>query len=483
MKNLKIGPPIALLLLVLAVSCSVAHVLSNRVVYQVLTDRFCRSDNSLDPCADLDLYCGGTWKGLTNQLDYIRGMGFSAIWISPIVENTKGGYHGYWAKNLSALNAHFGSDGDLLALSEACSKRDIMLIVDVVTNHMGYEKFSLLFPFNSSSHYHRNCNISDFTCFTPMIQNCRLDGLPDLNQSVPFVRSQLLQYVSRIVERYNFSSVRLDTTPEQPLSFTDALPGAVGNNRFIFGEVFSSDCSCLAAYQKSLQGGVLSYPLFFSLVSSFAREQSMQQVAQVFSQYQHASLDVDRTLAFVNNHDNPPFSSIRADRVAFVNSLCAVLFSPGVPIFYQGDELFPSLNASSSNPRIPIWQQSSQPYTPSLAPLYHLIQSLITFRNTLQNNNNLSSYPMNVIVASNFALIFSRGPLLVALTNAGSNAGLSEPISIATSSWLPHAPPKDAKVCEFFTQMCQTLNQPTFTITFLNGRAQIYTLQQQQQKD
>lgn len=52
-------------------------------IYQVLTDRFATTDGSSPSCGITD-YCGGTWKGLENKLDYIQGMGFEAVWISPV---------------------------------------------------------------------------------------------------------------------------------------------------------------------------------------------------------------------------------------------------------------------------------------------------------------------------------------------------------------------------------------------------------------
>lgn len=61
-------------------------------IYQVVTDRFARSDLSTtapcDPAAQV--YCGGTWKGLIAKLDYIKGMGFTAVWISPVVKQVAG---------------------------------------------------------------------------------------------------------------------------------------------------------------------------------------------------------------------------------------------------------------------------------------------------------------------------------------------------------------------------------------------------------
>lgn len=75
-----------------------------RAIYQVLTDRFARNDGKNTTCTNLGDYCGGGYKGLTDNLDYIQGMGFDAIWISPIIENYEGGYHGYKGRNIYGLN-------------------------------------------------------------------------------------------------------------------------------------------------------------------------------------------------------------------------------------------------------------------------------------------------------------------------------------------------------------------------------------------
>ena len=72
----------------------------SRVVYQIITDRFAKSDGDSTPCSDFTKYCGGTFKGIQNNLDYIEELGFNAIWISPVVANADNGYHGYWAKDL-----------------------------------------------------------------------------------------------------------------------------------------------------------------------------------------------------------------------------------------------------------------------------------------------------------------------------------------------------------------------------------------------
>ncbi len=152
-----------------------------RSVYQVLTDRFARGDGSTSACSNLSNYCGGNYQGMINELDYIKNMGFDAIWISPIVDNLDGGYHGYWARNWENVNANFGSASDLKALVDAAHAKDMWVMVDVVANHSAPigDDFNQLYPLNKAEHYHSDCDINWNDQWS--VENCRLAGLPDLN--------------------------------------------------------------------------------------------------------------------------------------------------------------------------------------------------------------------------------------------------------------------------------------------------------------
>ena len=125
-----------------------------RAVYQIITDRFSNDDSSRVNC-DLSKYCGGTYKGILKNLDYIQGMGFDAIWISPIIENTQDSYHGYHLTNLYKFNNHFGTEFDLINLIKECHKRDIWVMLDVVANHVGPvgHDFSRITPFNKKENF------------------------------------------------------------------------------------------------------------------------------------------------------------------------------------------------------------------------------------------------------------------------------------------------------------------------------------------
>jgi alpha-amylase len=129
-----------------------------------LTDRFYRTDGKIEKCTNLGSYCGGTFKGIEAKLDYIAGMGFDAIWISPIPVNDIHDYHGYGALDWENINPYFGSEDDLHSLISTAHSKDIWVMLDVVANHSTYwtTDFSNINPLNKSEYYHQKCDISDW---------------------------------------------------------------------------------------------------------------------------------------------------------------------------------------------------------------------------------------------------------------------------------------------------------------------------------
>lgn len=117
----------------------------NEIIYQVLVDRFGNGDVSNDfgvKYDDLARYQGGDWRGLRDNLDYLDQLGVTTLWISPVIRNVDtdanvDGYHGYWAQDLRAANPHFGDLAELRALVDDAHDRDMKIVVDIVTNHVG----------------------------------------------------------------------------------------------------------------------------------------------------------------------------------------------------------------------------------------------------------------------------------------------------------------------------------------------------------
>ncbi|MEV6688275.1 pullulanase-type alpha-1,6-glucosidase [Streptomyces sp. NPDC051130] len=133
------------------------HDLTREQFYFVLPDRFANGDprndrggltgsrleTGLDP-TDKGFYQGGDLKGLTDRLDYIKGLGTTAIWMAPIFKNqpvqgtgndASAGYHGYWITDFTQVDPHFGTNADLERLIDKAHKKGMKVFFDVITNH------------------------------------------------------------------------------------------------------------------------------------------------------------------------------------------------------------------------------------------------------------------------------------------------------------------------------------------------------------
>ncbi|MBD3836472.1 alpha-amylase family glycosyl hydrolase [Brevundimonas sp.] len=129
----------------------------DEVIYFLLPDRFANGDPSndhggyaperlvsgFDP-ADTDFYHGGDLAGVTRRLDYIQGLGATAVWLAPVFKNkpvqTHGNYtgaahHGYWITDFTAVDPHFGDEAAMRALVEAAHARGMKVYLDIVANH------------------------------------------------------------------------------------------------------------------------------------------------------------------------------------------------------------------------------------------------------------------------------------------------------------------------------------------------------------
>ena len=127
--------------------CNIDREWREEFIYFLLVDRF-HDDALRQPIkqpgrspgiAVPDDFYGGTIKGITQNLDYIAGLGCTAIWLSPIFENNPKAYHGYNINNYLNIDPHFGTKQDLIDLVDAahCCEPPIRIILDVVINHSG----------------------------------------------------------------------------------------------------------------------------------------------------------------------------------------------------------------------------------------------------------------------------------------------------------------------------------------------------------
>jgi glycosidase len=117
----------------------------DQVIYQIMVDRFADGDpnNNFNVAPSVPgRFHGGDWQGIIDHLDYLKGLGVTALWISPVVKNVEedagfDSYHGYWTQDLLRPNAHFGDLAKLREMVDAAHAKGMLVILDVVTNHMG----------------------------------------------------------------------------------------------------------------------------------------------------------------------------------------------------------------------------------------------------------------------------------------------------------------------------------------------------------
>jgi glycosidase len=117
----------------------------DQVIYQALTDRFADGDVNNNQRVDRTAfakYQGGDWKGIQDQAAYLRDLGVTAVWVSPVVKNVEedagvAGYHGYWTQDFLSCNPHFGDMRALRNMVDGLHDSGIYTIVDIVTNHVG----------------------------------------------------------------------------------------------------------------------------------------------------------------------------------------------------------------------------------------------------------------------------------------------------------------------------------------------------------
>ena len=376
-----------------------------RTIYQVLTDRFWRSNGDTRTACDLSKYCGGDFEGITQQLDYIKDLGFDAIWISPVVDNLANGYHGYWFKNWEKVNSNFGDDASLKRLVDTAHSKGIWVMVDVVANHVAPvgEDFSQIYPLNQPYHYHKDCPINDWDNQW-QVENCRLADLPDLDQSQSWVRKYLIDWIKYHVTKYGFDGIRIDTVPHIEKSFWTEYTQSAGV--FSIGEVFNGNDGYLGPYQNTMDS-LLNYGMYFTIRDVFGNGAAMSQISSRWNSISRSFRNPDVLGLFVDNHDNPRFLNGNSDWRLFKSALAFSLTAKGIPIFYYGSEQAYAGGADPKN-REPLWTNFNKNHD-----IYKFVQTI----NRARVAQNVPAQPFSEKYADNNLYAFTRGRFLVALTN------------------------------------------------------------------
>lgn len=327
----------------------------DQVLYFPLTDRFYDGDpnNNFDVDKSKPYgFHGGDLKGLTEKLDYIQGLGATAIWVSPMAENTKVlnlpdkdiyGYHGYWIKDHYNVEPRQGRLEDAKNLVTEAHKRGMKVVLDVVLNHTGYDHPFAHDP-NKQGWFHHNGDIKDWD--DPFQrENGNLAGLPDLNQDNPEAYNYLLENTRWWVNEVGFDGVRLDAVKHVNIDFwrkfiPDLKKVTGKDDLFVVGEVLHGDPAFVAPYQQAGMESVFDFPLYYTVRDTFGHGQSARRLAHHFEQ-DKLYKDPDALVTFLDNHDIPRFINETSGhgRQRLKNALAFITAARGIPMLYYGTEV------------------------------------------------------------------------------------------------------------------------------------------------
>jgi len=419
----------------------------SRSIYQLLTDRFARTDGSTTATCDTasGIYCGGTWAGIIKKLDYIQGMGFDAVWISPVTKNIEGktaygeAYHGYWQQDLYAVNGHYGTSDDLKKLSSALHARGMYLMVDIVVNHNGwngppdsvdYTKFN---PFNRKEDYNTPYCEIDYNRLgdTAQLTQCWVGGnlvpLPDLKTSSPRVREGYNTWIKSLTSNYSIDGLRLDTVLQVEKSFWKGFRDAV-SDMYMIGEIFQEGADFVCDYQNYLTG-LFNYPVYFPLINAFkSTSGDMAKLSESIDKNTVSCKDISLLGSFSENHDNARFPSQQGDIAQAANVITFTMIADGIPILYQGQEQHYDARGGANDPynREALWFSGYN----TDAQLYKLVASLNKARkNAIRNDPSFLTTAANPIYTDTTTIAVKKGKLMTVLSNKGSSgSNYTQPI-------------------------------------------------------
>lgn len=296
-----------------------------------MTDRFARTDGSTTSPCDLDegLYCGGTWRGTINHLDYIQGMGFDAVMISPIIKNIDGrvsygeAYHGYWPLDIYDLNSHFGTSQDLLDLSKALHARGMYLMMDTVINNMAYMTngsdpathidYSVFTPFNNVDYFHPYCKIVNWDDYTEA-QLCQTGdnetALPDLFTEHNDVQLLLEDWATDTIQKYSIDGLRIDAAKHVSPGFLKNFGDKVGV--YVTGEVLERNVSIVCDYQSKYIGSMPNYPIYYAMIDTFTKG-NITELPNAVEVMKRACPDITAMVSFSENHDLKRIANFTSD--------------------------------------------------------------------------------------------------------------------------------------------------------------------------
>ena len=356
---------------------------SSDLIYLIMSDRFANgnpnndSDKILTEKADrtnINGRHGGDIEGMIKNLDYIKELGATAIWPTPLCEDNdeRGSYHTYGQSDVYKIDARFGTNEDYLRLSTELHKRGMKNIMDYVTNHWGYKHWMMSdlptydwihqFPgyaqtnYRMSTQFDTNASQKDFDL---CMDGWFVKSMPDLNQSNPLVLNYLTQNAIWWIEYADLDGFRVDTysyndktaISKWTKSITDEYP-----NFNVVGEVWMYDQAQMAYWQKDSKiGAIQSFNSNLPSVMDFTLQDAIANgtfnedkqewrngLVKVYENFNNDFLypNINNLLVFFENHDTNRLNDFyKNDFKKYQMAISLIATVRGIPQVYYGSEI------------------------------------------------------------------------------------------------------------------------------------------------
>ncbi|WP_405575360.1 glycoside hydrolase family 13 protein [Winogradskyella sp. Asnod2-B02-A] len=365
---------------------------SSDAIYLITPDRFANANPQNDEVEGLlqqgidrtDGYArhGGDLEGITNHLDYIEDIGFTAVWPCPVLENDmpSGSYHGYAMTDFYKVDPRFGTLEDYKTLANELEARDMKLIMDQVANHCGLEHWWMKdLPFNDwvnyqklyednknhwdwkttkTSNHRRTTNQDPYASkldHKEMTDGWFVSGMPDLNQRNPFMANYITQNSIWWVETLGLGGIRQDTYPYPDKDFMSHWAGAIMAeypNFSIVGEEWSYNPLLIGYWQKEHKNydkyesnltSTMDFAMQRNIVDALNENESWDK--GLVKMYEGLANDFAYTspkniMAFPDNHDmSRIFTQLNGNVIHTKMALSYLLMMPRIPQIYYGTEI------------------------------------------------------------------------------------------------------------------------------------------------
>lgn len=356
---------------------------SSDMIYLLMPDRFANGNPNNDNHSSViektdrtknDGRHGGDIEGIIKNLDYIKDLGATTLWSTPLCEDNdeRGSYHTYGQSDVYKIDSRFGTNDDYLKLSAELHQRDMKLILDYVTNHWSYNHWMMKdmpthdwfhqFPGYKQTNYKTTTHSDPNT--SQIDKNLATEGwfvksMPDLNQKNPLVLNYLIQNAIWWIEYANLDGFRVDTYPyadkESIALWTKAITNEYPNFN-ITAETWLYTHAQIAYWQKNSKIGaiqnynsycpnVMDFMLQNLFEKGFLNEEKQEWNGGIIKLYDHFSNDflypnINNLLIFAENHDTQRLNHIYNNDIRKYKMAMAVLATVrGIPQIYYGSEI------------------------------------------------------------------------------------------------------------------------------------------------